>query len=135
VGIRPLLAAGAPAPCTTKRAAPTALYNYAAGKWLKGPVIPTVGGLQYDSADGPASILPDGNVVFDASPCVYNAPIAFYLYNASAKTISEIPNVPTAAEDSSYNTRLLALPNGQVLFCDGTRRMQVYTAGGTPNPA
>jgi hypothetical protein len=127
--------AQAPAACTTHRPAPTALYDYGTGRWLKGPAIPTIGGLQYDSADGSGSILPDGNVLFDVSPCVYNTPIAFDLYDASSGTIVPVPNVPTAAEDSSYNTRLLALPNGQVLFDDGTRRMEVYAAGGTANPA
>jgi hypothetical protein len=125
----------APAPCTTRRQAPTALYNYAAGKWVNGPAIPTIGGLQYDSADGPGSILPDGNVLFDVSPCVYNAPIAFFQYNASSNTLSAVPNVPNAANDSTYYTRLLALPNGQVLFNDGSHQMLVYTAGGSPNPA
>jgi len=125
----------APVACTTKTPAPTARYDYAAGKWVNGPAIPTIGGLQYDSADGPASILPDGNVLFDVSPCVYNAPIAFFQYKASSNTLSAVPNVPNAANDSTYYTRLLALPNGQVLFNDGSSQMLVYTAGGTPNPA
>ena len=124
----------APAPCTTQRPAPTALYDYAAGKWVNGPAIPTIGGLQYDSADGPGSILPDGNVLFDVSPCVYNAPIAFFLYNASSNTLSPVPNVPNAANDSTYYTRMLALPNGQVLFNDGSNQMLVYTAGGNAQP-
>jgi hypothetical protein len=121
--------------CTTDRTAPTALYNYTAGKWVNGPAIPTIGGLQYDSADGPGSILPDGNVLFDVSACVYDTPLAFFLYHASTNTLSAVPDVPNAANDSSYYTRLLALPNGQVLFDDGSRQMLVYTAGGTPNPA
>jgi hypothetical protein len=125
----------APAKCTTDQPAPTALYDYAASRWVKGPEIPTIGGLQYGSADGPGSILPDGNVLFDASPCVYNAPIAFFLYNAKSNTLSSVPNVPNAANDSTYYTRLLALPNGQVLFNDGSKKMLVYTAGGSPSPA
>lgn len=124
-----------PAKCTTNTPAPTQRYDYAAGKWTNGPSIPTIGGLQYDSADGPASILPDGNVLFDVSPCVYNAPIAFFLYNAGSNTLSPVQNVPNAANDSTYYTRLLALPNGQVLFNDGSHHLLVYTAGGTPNPA
>jgi hypothetical protein len=127
--------AEAPAACTTHSPAADALYNYAAGKWVSAPSIPTVGGLQYDSADGPGSVLPDGNVLFDTSPCVYNAPIAFFLYNAKSNTISAVPDVPNAANDSTYYTRLLALPNGQVLFNDGSSQMLVYTAGGTPSPA
>jgi hypothetical protein len=125
----------APAACTTKTPAPTALYDYAAGRWVNGPSIPTIGGLQYDSADGPASILPDGNVLFDASPCVYNTPLAFFMYNASSNTVSAVPDVPNAANDSTYYTRLLALPNGQILFNDGSNQILVYTVGGIPNPA
>jgi hypothetical protein len=124
----------APAPCTTRSPAATALYDYAARRWVNGPSIPTIGGLQYDSADGPGSVLPDGNVLFDVSPCVYNAPIAFFLYNASSNTLSRVPNVPNAANDSTYYTRMLALPNGQVLFNDGSNQMEVYSAGGSPNP-
>jgi hypothetical protein len=125
----------APAACKTHTPASTALYDYAAGKWVKSPAIPTIGGMQQDATDGPASILPDGNVLFDVGPCVYNAPLAFFLYNASSNTISAVPNIPNAANDSPYYTRMLALPNGQVLFNDGSNQMLVYTAGGTPNPA
>src|SRR5208282_4115686 len=109
-----------PTPCATETPAATALYDYAARRWVNGPAIPTIAGLQYDSADGPGSILPDGNVLFDVSPCVYQAPIAFFLYNAGSNTVSPVPNVPNAANDSTYYTRMLALPNGQVLFNDGS---------------
>jgi hypothetical protein len=123
-----------PEACTTHKAAPTALYDYAARKWEKGPPIPTIEGMQYDSADGPGSVLPDGNVLFDVSACTYNTPLAFDLYNAASNTISPVPDVPNAANDSTYYTRMLALPNGQVLFDDGSTQMELYTAGGTPNP-
>ncbi len=128
----------APTPCTTDAPTQTALYTYqagTAGTWTAGPEIPAIGGEEYDSTDGPGSILPDGNVLFDASACVYNTPTHFFLYNASSNTITQIPDVPNAANDSSYYTRMLALPNGQVLFNDGSDQMEVYTAGGTPNPS
>ncbi len=124
-----------PEPCTTHKPAATALYDYAEGRWVKSPPIPTIEGEQYDSADGPGSVLPDGNVLFDVSPCVYSAPLAFDLYNAASNTISPVADVPNAANDSTYYTRMLALPNGQVLFNDGSNQMELYTAGGTPNPA
>ena len=113
----------------------TALYNYAAGKWVNGPSIPTIDGMQFDSADGPGSILPDGNVLFDVSACVYNAPLAFFLYHANTNTLSSVSNIPNAANDSTYYTRMLALPNGQVLFNDGSNQILVYNSGKTPNPA
>jgi hypothetical protein len=127
-----------PTACTTDVPTQTALYEYqpgTAGTWTAGPEIPPVDGQEMDSTDGPGSILPDGNVLFDASACVYNTPTHFFLYNASANTINQIPDVPNAPNDTSYNTRMLALPNGQVLFDDGSNQMFVYTAGGTPNPA
>jgi hypothetical protein len=113
----------------------TALYDYATGTWAAGPEIPPVGGEEYDATDGSASVLPDGNVLFEASACVYSTPTHFFLYDASSDTITQIPDVPNAPNDSSYYTRMLALPNGQVLFDDGSDQMEVYTAGGTPDPA
>jgi hypothetical protein len=125
----------APTPCTTDADTATALYTAKTGAWSAGPEIPPVDGQEMDSTDGPGSVLPDGNVLFDASACVYNTPTHFFLYNASSNAISQLPDVPNAVNDTSYNTRMLALPNGQVLFNDGSNQMFVYTAGGTPNPA
>ncbi len=127
-----------PTPCTTDADTQTALYQYnggTGGTWSAGPEIPTIDNEQYASTDGPASILPDGNVLFDASACTYNIPTHFFLYNASSNTITQIADVPNAPNDTSYQTRMLALPNGQVLFNDGSNQMLVYTAGGSPNKA
>jgi hypothetical protein len=124
-----------PEPCNTHSRATTALYDYATGTWVKGPSIPTIERLQYTSADGPGTVLPDGNVLFDVSPCVFDAPLAFYLYEPSSNKLSPVADIPNAANDSTYYTRMLNLPNGQVLFDDGSNKIEVYTAGGTPNPA
>jgi len=124
-----------PTKCTTDAKTQNALYHYkagTAGTWTAGPEIPAIGGEEYDSTDGPGSILPDGNVLFDVSACVYNAPTHFFVYHASSNTLSQIPDVPNAPNDSTFYTRMLALPNGQVLFNDGSSQMEVYTAGGTP---
>ena len=121
-----------PTACTTDAPTQTALYQYKAGTWVAGPQIPAIDGQEMDSTDGPAATLPDGNVLFDVSACVYNTPTHFFVYNASSNTLTQIPDVPNAPNDSSYYTRMLALPNGQVLFNDGSNQMEVYTAGGTP---
>ena len=125
----------APTKCTTDAKTQNALYHYkagTAGTWTAGPQTPVIGGEEYDSTDGPGSILPDGNVLFDVSACVYNAPTHFFVYHASSNTLSQIPDVPNAPNDSTFYTRMLALPNGQVLFNDGSSQMEVYTAGGRP---
>jgi hypothetical protein len=128
----------APTACTTDADTQTALYEYqpgTAGTWTAGPEIPPIDGQEMDSTDGPGTILPDGNVLFDVSACVYNTPTHFFLYNASSNSLTQVPDVPNAPNDTSYATRFLALPNGQILFDDGSNQMEVYTAGGTPNPA
>jgi hypothetical protein len=121
-----------PTKCTTDAKTQTALYHYASGTWTAGPEIPAIGGKEYDATDGPGSILPDGNVLFDASACVYNTPTHFFVYHASSNTLTQIPDAPNAPNVTSFQTRMLALPNGQVLYNDGSAHMEVYTAGGTP---
>jgi hypothetical protein len=124
-----------PTACTDDVPTQTALYDYASGTWNPGPAIPAIGGQEMDSTDGPAATLPDGDVLFDVSACVYNTPTHFFLYNASSSTLTQVPDVPNAPNDTSYATRMLVLPNGQVLFNDGSNQMLVYTAGGNPDPA
>lgn len=123
-----------PTPCTDDQESPTALYQYKSSTWAAGPEIPTIDNQEYGSTDGPGSVLPDGNVLFDVSACLYNTPTHFFVYDASSNTLSQIPDAPNAQNDTSYQTRMLALPNGQVLYNDGSDQMEVYTAGGTPDP-
>jgi hypothetical protein len=121
-----------PTPCTTNANTESALWHSKTGTWTAGPVIKPIGGMEFDTTDGPAATLPDGDVLFDASACVFNTPTHFFLYHAGSNTITQIPDVPNAPQDTSFATRMLDLPNGQVLFNDGHQRLQVYTAGGTP---
>jgi hypothetical protein len=124
-----------PTPCTDDQESPTALYTYKTGTWSAGPEIPTIDSQEYGSTDGPGSVLPDGHVLFDVSACLYGTPTHFFVYDPSANTLTQIPDAPNAQNDTSYQTRMLALPNGQILYNDGSPQMEVYTAGGTPNPA
>jgi hypothetical protein len=101
-----------------------------AGSWAAGPSMPG----SNDMADAPASILPDGNVLCDMSPGIFNSPVSFYEYNGTGFT-----SVPSPAHDgtTSYEGRMLALPTGQILFsvADGsTKDVAVYTPSGTANP-
>jgi hypothetical protein len=124
-----------PTPCTDDQESPTALYSYKTGTWSAGPEIPTIDNQEYGSTDGPGSVLPDGDVLFDVSACLYNAPTHFFVYDPGSNTLTQIPDAPNAQNDTSYQTRMLALPNGQILYNDGSPEMEVYTAGGSPNSA
>jgi hypothetical protein len=125
----------APTPCTDNTPAQTALYQYKTGTWSAGPNIPLIDNQEYSATDGPAATLPDGNVLFDASACTYNYPTHFFVYNASSSALTQIPDAPNSENDTSYNTRMLDLPNGQVLYNDGSTDMEVYTGSGSPNPS
>jgi hypothetical protein len=124
-----------PNPCTTDEETQTALYQYKSGSWTAGPEIPTIDNQEYAATDAPGATLPDGDVLFDASACTYNIPTHFWVYNAGPNTLTQVADAPNAENDTSYQTRMLVLPNGQVLYNDGSSDMEVYTAGGTPNPA
>jgi hypothetical protein len=124
-----------PTKCTTDAKTQNALYHFTAGtagKWTAGPMIPAIGGKEYASTDGPGATLPDGNVLFDVSACAYNTPTHFFVYHANSNSLARIPDTRNAPKDTSFATRMLDLPNGQVLFNDGRRLLEVYTAGGTP---
>lgn len=109
----------------------TALYDAKSGKWSKGPMMPkNTSGQQLDIADGPATVLTDGSVLAAASPGVYASPATFVLYKGGKK-IKAFATPASAANDSSYNIRLLILPNGQVLETDDSDDVEIYT-GKTP---
>ncbi len=107
----------------------TAIYNTKTSKWAKGPDFP--GG--NDMADGPAAVLPDGNVLCETSPGVFNPPLSFYEFNG--KKFTKAPTVKVSGSPAtSYVGRFLVLPTGQILYtlADGVNKdAEIYTAKGT----
>jgi hypothetical protein len=102
----------------------TAIYNPATGGWSQGPTFPN--GL--DIADGPAALLPSGNVLLDASPGVFKNGAQFFEFNGS--NLLSVPAAANSGSHSSYQGRMLVLPTGQVLFTDGSSTVQIYTPAG-----
>jgi hypothetical protein len=107
----------------------TAIYNTKTGKWAAGPDFP--GG--NDMADAPAAVLPDGNVLCETSPLVFQTPLTFYEFDG--KTFHQVPSVHNVGSPAtSYQGRFLVLPTGQVLYtlADGVNQdAEIYTAKGT----
>jgi hypothetical protein len=103
----------------------TAVYNTAFGNWSTGPTFPN--GL--DIADGPAALLPNGNVLLDTAPGVFNRGTQFFEFNGAS--LISVPNPPNAANDFSYIGRMLVLPTGQILFTNQTSQVQIYNTSGT----
>jgi hypothetical protein len=108
------------------------------GTWVQGPSIPQVNPNQpLGAVDGPACVLPNGCVLFTASPitnpATFQAPTFFFEYDPVANTIT---NVPAAAPSNTqcYFGRLLILPNGQMLYSAYDTTVSLYTPSGSPDP-
>jgi hypothetical protein len=106
----------------------SAIYHAKNGTWTQGPTFPVVDNQQLDVADGPSAMLTNGFVMIPASPGLYNAPTYYYIFNG--KKLVSIAAPPQAVNDSTYNTRLLLLPTGQIMEADGSNDIEVYTPKG-----
>jgi hypothetical protein len=107
----------------------TAIYNTANATWSAGPDFPN--GL--DIADGPAALLPDGNVLLDSSPGIFGSGSKFFEWDGTSLNATSAPaNAPI---DSSYVANMVCLPSGQVMITDFSSSVQIYTPSGTYNPA
>lgn len=116
------------------------IYDVASGTWKSGPIM-TVSGTIYDCADSPAATLPDGNVLVQASPGVYQSPSHFWEFSINSKgkvTALQVNDPKEAPNDPSYFGNLLPLPTGQILWDDSqdsTREVSIYTPKGKPRKA
>ncbi|HKD85954.1 MAG TPA: hypothetical protein VKB58_14470 [Terriglobales bacterium] len=106
----------------------TATYTPSTGTWTPGPDFPN--GL--DIADGPAALLPDGNVLLSASPGIFQNNTFFFEWDGSQLT--SVPRTPNSPNNSSWYGRMLVLPTGQVLYTDGSNDVEIYTPTGSPYP-
>jgi hypothetical protein len=107
----------------------TAIYDTTTGKWAAGPDFPNGD----DMADAPAAVLPDGNILCETSPLVFQSPVAFYEFDGKKFHTAPLPK-HTGNVNTSYLGRLLVLPTGQILYtlADGaTIDAEIYTAKGT----
>jgi hypothetical protein len=112
----------------------TAVYDSKKGTWTKGPMFPKIGGLQYSAADGPAALLPSGNVLVAASP-INQAPTHFFVFNGSSLAMD--CDTANSAKLQSYYGFMIVLPTGQVMFNSRLGDVELYTEpeGGAPPPA
>src|SRR5208282_1093047 len=110
-----------------------AIFDSITSTWSAGPDFPKVNGQQLDIADGPAALLPSGNVLVMTSPGVYNTGAYFFEWNGS--TWTSVPGTPNAPEDSSFYGNMLVLPTGQILLTDFSSDIELYNSTGSPEPS
>jgi hypothetical protein len=124
----------------TSSADPTAIYTASTNSWIQGPDVPAIGGTYYALADAPAAMLPNGNILFAASPGYSHPPTHFFEFagttSSFAYSINQVADPiyhSSTTPDFVYN--FLVLPNGQILMTDGSDTAEVYTPTGSPDPA
>jgi hypothetical protein len=109
----------------------TAVYNTLTGHWTAGPDIPKVGSDFGDSSDGPAALLPNGNVLIQTGP-KFAAPSHFFEWNGAKLTrVSEPDQAP---DMSSYEGRMLILPTGQIFWTSDQGDIEIYSTTYKTNP-
>ena len=101
----------------------TAIYDVASGTWTAGPTPP--GGL--DQADGPGALEPNGKVLVDYSPGLFQGGCQFLEYDPTSNTLSTTVNNGGCPSGSSFYGHLMILPSGQIMFTDfGNSAVSVY---------
>jgi hypothetical protein len=113
------------------------IYDVATNTWTQGPSFPLSG---YDCADAPAATLPDGNIFVQASPGEFNTPSHFFevSFKKSGKAkITQVSDPKQAANTSSFESNMLLLPTGQVLWdnSQATPEVAIYTPKGKAKAA
>jgi len=119
----------------------TAVYNPTRNEWRAGPdVLGEANGVKglFGADDAPAAELPNGHIIFaaDAGPIrgTFSPPTRLFLYDPESNIISQLSTPFDAHLNTTpaFETRLLVLPTGQILYGDmESTAMWVFTADGT----
>ncbi len=105
------------------------VYHTATQTWSTAPDLPTNAIGQLAVADGPGAIMPDGHVIFGASPGFGGQGTTFFEWDGTSFT--QAPATPNAANDSSYNNFMLVLPTGEIMLTDFSGDVELYTPTAT----
>ena len=137
------------------------LYDTASGTWAPAdvnmdfPFFDAGAGVRFSVGDGPASLLPNGNVLVLANPVAvtacnnpapppppicgpFNVPGTFFEVGFENNALTVLDEQPVgAASTVAFVGRLLLLPTGEVLFTtmDVAFGAQLFVDGGTPQDA
>ncbi len=110
--------------------------NSSPGTWTAGPDVPN----GYVMDDAPGAMMVNGNILIAVDVPVETAPTRFYEFNYLTNTFTQVgaPGGGTSlAGISTFQTTMVCLPNGQVLFGIGqagtaSSTYYVYTPNGSP---
>ena len=111
----------------------TAIYHTSNNGWTAGPVVPN----SMVVSDGPAAILPNGKVLFGATPAgsppttCYGFNIQFFEFDGVSINFTSVPPDTQISQRRTQDSMLLVLPTGQILLTLTTPYEYLYTESGT----
>ncbi len=129
-----LIAFGGNSGCAKPTADPIAIYDTTDGTWTAAPDVPAACGVKVgcDLADAPAALLPDGNILYAASPGYGKSPTHFFEFTTGDFNRQVSDPLYFASEAGAYYYNFLVLPTGQILSTEGSDVPEIYTPTGTP---
>ncbi len=118
----------------------TAFYTPSTNTWTAGPSIP--GG--FVCADAPGAMLPNGHVLFAASPegnsdsgaYSFPPPTKIFEFDPVSGSYTDVTPANAGLDGiNSFQLIMQVLPSGQVMMTTESHQIAVYTPAGTPNDA
>ena len=122
---------------TSQTAYYTPSGNSSPGAWAIGPTIPNSLG----ATDAAAAMMVNGKILCAVSPVatssstIYNTPTYYYEFDYLSNSFTQVaaPGGGTSVNEACFETNMLDLPDGTVLYADqGTQQYYVYNPLGTP---
>ena len=106
------------------------VFDSATETWSAAP------NLGLGSTDGPASILPNGNVLVALAPVpgCYQTPVSFFEWDGTNFNPAPLPSSPSFG-GPTFIERMLVLPTGEVMMTYYNSDVEFYAASGTYNPS
>lgn len=108
------------------------LYEPENKSWVSAGQIPQISGQYYDVADGPAALLPNGKVLIQAGPGYGLSPSHFFEFDETDGSIALVDGPKSANKIASFESRMLVLPTGQILWTSDRGDVELYTPNGAP---
>jgi len=115
----------------------TGIYDPVTGVWTAGPDFPDIDG-SLDASDAPAAVLPSGKILAQVSPGSNTAPSHFLeidVKSATRVTMTQVSEPLSAPNIASYESRMLLLPSGEVLWSADVGDVEIYTPQGQAKAA